>query len=40
MKGGLVSVSLKNNELDFDVKKGRRGAIIEASMLETPVGVE
>ena len=40
MKGGIVSVSIKNNELVFDVKRGRRGAIIEASMLDTPVGVE
>jgi ATP-dependent Clp protease ATP-binding subunit ClpC len=40
MKGGLVSVSVKNNDLVFDVKKGRRGAIIEASMLDTPIGVE
>ncbi|HEY4480150.1 MAG TPA: AAA family ATPase [Candidatus Paceibacterota bacterium] len=40
MKGGIVSVSIKNNELVFDVKRGRRGAIIEASMLDAPVGVE
>jgi ATP-dependent Clp protease ATP-binding subunit ClpA len=47
LKGGTVSVSIKNNsskaeasELVFDVKKGRRGAIIEASMLDTPIGVE
>ena len=35
MKGGIVSVSVKNKELVFDIKKGRRGAIIEASMLDT-----
>lgn len=47
LKGGTVSVSIKNNsskaearELFFDVKKGRRGAIIEASLLDSPVGVE
>ncbi len=40
MKGGTVSVSVKNNELVFDVKKGRKGAIIESSMLNTPVGVK
>ena len=47
MKGGSVTISLKDgsskteaNELDFEIKKGRRGAIIEASVLETPVGVE
>jgi ATP-dependent Clp protease ATP-binding subunit ClpA len=48
MKGGVVSVSVKKSsdkvqdgdELVFDVKKGRHGAIIEASMLDTKVGVE
>jgi len=35
MKGGQVLVSIKNNNLDFEIKKGRRGAIIEASELET-----
>ncbi len=40
LKGGIVSVSLKNNELVFDIKKGRKGAIIEAPIIETPVGVE
>jgi ATP-dependent Clp protease ATP-binding subunit ClpB len=34
MKGGVVSVSVKNNDLVFDIKKGRHGAIIEASMLD------
>ncbi len=47
MKGGIVSVSVKNassktepSELVFEIKKGRRGAIIEASLLDTPIGVE
>ncbi|MEK7634954.1 MAG: AAA family ATPase [Patescibacteria group bacterium] len=47
LKGGIVSVSLKtgagvNGESDlvFDIKKGRKGAIIEASILDTPVSVE
>jgi len=41
MKGGVVSVSVKSGvggevgELVFDVKKGRHGAIIEASMLDS-----
>src|SRR3989338_2545869 len=35
LKGGTVSVSVKNNDLVFDIKKGRRGAIIESSMLDT-----
>jgi ATP-dependent Clp protease ATP-binding subunit ClpB len=35
LKGGTVSVSVKDNDLVFDIKKGRRGAIIEASMLDT-----
>ena len=46
MKGGVVSVSVKKgagkdggSDLVFDVKKGRRGALIEASILDTPVGV-
>jgi hypothetical protein len=38
-----VNVDLKTNpetklsELTFEVKKGRKGAIIEASVLNTPV---
>lgn len=35
MKGGLIMISVKGSELVFDVKKGRRGAIIEASLLDT-----
>lgn len=35
LKGGVVGVSVKNNDLVFDIKKGRRGSIIEASMLDT-----
>jgi len=42
LRGGTVSVSVKNNssktktsELVFDIKKGRKGAIIQASMLGT-----
>jgi ATP-dependent Clp protease ATP-binding subunit ClpA len=35
MKGGVVSVSVSDNELAFDVKKGKRGAIIESSILDT-----
>lgn len=39
LKGGTVSVSVKNNDLVFDIKKGRKGAIIEASILNSaPVG--
>lgn len=34
MKGGQVIVSMKNGELYFEIKKGRKGAIIEASELE------
>ncbi len=40
MKGGFVHIALKNGELCFDIKKGRRGAIIEPSILTTPVSVE
>ncbi|OHA86660.1 MAG: ATP-dependent chaperone ClpB [Candidatus Zambryskibacteria bacterium RIFCSPLOWO2_01_FULL_39_39] len=35
MKGGIVSVSVKGGDLVFDIKKGRRGTIIEASILDT-----
>jgi ATP-dependent Clp protease ATP-binding subunit ClpA len=42
LKGGTVSVSVKKNlpageasDLAFDIKKGRKGAIIEASILDT-----
>jgi ATP-dependent Clp protease ATP-binding subunit ClpA len=47
LKGGAVYISVIKgsanvaDDLDFEVKKGRRGAIIEASMLnDSPVGVE
>ncbi len=39
-KAEAGSSKAETSELVFDVKKGRRGAIIEASLLETPVGVE
>ncbi|MEK7669493.1 MAG: AAA family ATPase [Patescibacteria group bacterium] len=34
LKGGVVYISVKNDELTFEIKKGRRGAIIEASILD------
>jgi len=34
LKGGVVYISVKNNELAFEIKKGRRGSIIEASILD------
>lgn len=43
MKGGIVSVSVKKgqkeekDELVFEIKKGRKGAIIEASIINTPI---
>lgn len=40
-RGGIVTVDVKNNEFTFDVKKGRRGSLIEDSMIPTsaePVG--
>jgi ATP-dependent Clp protease ATP-binding subunit ClpB len=40
MKGGTVSVSLKAGELVFDIKKGRKGAIIEAPILDTVSATE
>jgi len=42
LRGGAVMISVKKNssgvteDLAFDIKKGRRGAIIEASLLDTP----
>lgn len=29
LRGGVITVGMKNNELIFDVKKGRKGAIVE-----------
>ncbi len=39
MKGGSVSVSIKNGEFIFDIKKGRKGSFIEASMIDTATPV-
>ena len=33
VKGGTVTIGLKNNQLTFDVKKGKRGAILEKEFL-------
>lgn len=33
LKGGTVTVDIKNNEFVFDVKKGRKGSLIEESIL-------
>jgi len=35
LKGGVVYISVKGSDLSFEIKKGRRGAIIEASILDT-----
>lgn len=34
VKGGIVSIGLKNNELTFDIKKGKRGSIIEKEIIQ------
>ena len=34
-RGGIVVVDVKNNEFVFDVKKGRKGSLIEESLLPT-----
>jgi len=34
VKGGIVSIGLKNNELTFDIKKGKRGSIVEKEIVE------
>ncbi len=36
VRGGSIVVSLKDGELVFDVKKGRKGAILEESPIEEP----
>ena len=33
MKGGSVFVDVKNSEFTFDIKKGRKGSIIEGSII-------
>ncbi|MFA6050944.1 MAG: hypothetical protein WC761_07215, partial [Candidatus Paceibacterota bacterium] len=35
-KGGVISVDVKNNELTFDVKKGRKGSIIGTDFISPP----
>ncbi|MEK7390889.1 MAG: AAA family ATPase [Patescibacteria group bacterium] len=35
VKGGTVTVDVKNNEFVFDVKKGRKGSLIEESIAAT-----
>ena len=37
VRGGTVTVDVKNNEFVFDVKKGKRGSLIEESMI-APTG--
>lgn len=37
MKGGTVMVQVKNNELTFDVKKGKKGSLIGESLISTKV---
>ncbi len=38
VKGGTISVGLKNNELTFEVKKGRKGSLWTESMIDTKGG--
>jgi ATP-dependent Clp protease ATP-binding subunit ClpB len=35
LKGGVVTVDVKNNEFVFDVKKGRKGSLIEDPFIST-----
>lgn len=37
MKGGSVNVGVKNGEFTFDVKKGRKGSLIEESIIPSEV---
>lgn len=32
MKGGIITVDVKNNDISFDVKKGRKGMILEREL--------
>lgn len=36
LKGGSISVCMKNGEISFEIKKGKRGSIIEANHLDVP----
>jgi ATP-dependent Clp protease ATP-binding subunit ClpB len=36
MRGGTITVNMKNNELVFDVKRGKKGAIIEEMVKSDP----
>ncbi len=40
LKGGVVTVDVKNNEFTFDVKKGRKGSLIEEAIMPSEVGVK
>ena len=35
LKGGTVIIDMKNNELTFDIKKGRKGMIVAREMVES-----
>jgi len=39
MKGGTIHVDVRNNEFVFDVKKGRKGSLIDEAVLDEPVAV-
>ncbi len=39
VRGGSVLIDLKDNDLTFEIKKGRRGSIIEANMIDMGVSV-
>jgi ATP-dependent Clp protease ATP-binding subunit ClpB len=34
VKGGIVSIGIKNKELTFDIKRGKKGSIIEKEIIE------
>jgi ATP-dependent Clp protease ATP-binding subunit ClpA len=37
LKGGTVIIDVKNNELSFEVKKGKKGSILEREMFKESV---
>ena len=39
MKGGVINVDVKESELIFDVKRGRKGSLIDEAIAEELISV-
>ena len=37
MRGGTITVGVKNAEFTFDVKKGKKGTLITKNIVEAPI---